>query len=302
MSTASLSAWRFPIGARTGKTVGAWPYCRAVSEAKIASHGGRPYRRLTTAETRLAALVVALVGVGLLYWTGRDDIWKTAHAVQSVVRELGALLIVSVALAMLWDLAGKRTFRDEILETTRLASDIEATGLVRAGARYLSDVEWHRMLGAATKLDVFVAYGRTWRNTYLAQLQALAAKRDGRIRVYLPDPKDTPTMAVLAARFRIQPEELVAAIYETESAFTALARPNGAVIEIYHRPGDRLFSCYRIDNSAVITLYSHSGERLTNVPTLVCQEPGTMYEFVRDDLKVIHAESSLVSTTRTEGT
>lgn len=62
---------------------------------------------------------------------------------------------------------------------------------------------------------------------------------------------------------------------------------------MYHRPGDRVFSFYRFDDIAVVGLYSHSRTRGAAVPVFVCARPGELFDFVLDELAVIHEQSRL---------
>jgi hypothetical protein len=255
----------------------------------------RPYRRLTTLQTWLAAAVVASVGAGLLYAGGRSDLWSHRPGLQAFLNALGGALIVSVALGTLWELAGKRAFAREILETARTSADVEAAGLIRIGSRYLDDPDWEQLFHSVRKLDVFVAYARTWRHSNVSRLQAVAARADARIRLYLPDPDDPETVQRLADRFNQTAEVLVAAIVEARREFEGLRRPNGAEITVYYRQGDVLFSCYRFDGTAVLALYSHSRERISAVPTLIFTDGGSLYQYVRDELHAIHAQSRPVA-------
>ena len=251
----------------------------------------RPFRRLTTLQTVLVAAVVAAIGAGLLYAGGRADWWSNRPSLQALINNLGGALIVSVALGALWELFGKRTFAREILETARTSTDVEAAGLTRIGSRYLDDPDWEHLFRTVRKLDISVAYARTWRHSNVSRLQAVAARPDARIRLYLPDPSDPKTVNLLADRFNQTPDELVAAIMEAQREFEALRRPRGAEITVHHRRGDLLFSWYRFDGTAVLTLYSHSGERVSAVPTLVFTEGGSLYQYVRDELYAIDQQS-----------
>ncbi len=163
--------------------------------------------------------------------------------------------------------------------------------MTRIGSRYLDDPDWEHLFRTVRKLDIFVAYARTWRHSNMSRLQAVAARPDARIRLYLPDPSDLETVHLLADRFNQTPEELVAAIMEAQREFEALRRPKGAEITVNHRRGDVLFSCYRFDGTAVLTLYSHSRERISAVPTLVFTDGGSLYQYVRDELHAIDLQS-----------
>lgn len=175
----------------------------------------------------------------------------------------------------------------------RLARDVEPAGLLRVGATYLSELEWEQLFAEVTELDIVVAYGQTWRNLHARELARVAARPNSRVRVVLADPDDELTLAVLADRFDTTPGELRARITATHTAYEALRRPNGAQIEVYYRPGDRVFSFYRFDDIAVVGLYSHSRARGAAVPAFVCARPGELYEFIQDELAVILDQSRL---------
>lgn len=254
--------------------------------------GGKPYRKLVTLETVLAAAVVLAAGFALLYVAGRDGWMTTRHGLQSVLNSLGGLLIVSVALGALWELYGKRAFAREILDTARTTTDVDAAGLIRVGTNYL-EIDWERLFADVVKLDIFFAYGRTWRNSNHTRLAELAGRRGARIRVYLPDPNHADTVRKLADRFSMTEQSLMEAIQESRDYFVSLGREAYASIEVYYRGGDSTFSCYRFDKTAVLTMYTHSRSR-TPVPTIVCRESGSLYEFVRAEFRAIDEQSKRV--------
>lgn len=45
----------------------------------------------------------------------------------------------------------------------RLADDMRTAGLLRLGTTYLAELEWKELFAGVSELDVFVAYGQTWR-------------------------------------------------------------------------------------------------------------------------------------------
>ncbi|MFF4625844.1 hypothetical protein [Nonomuraea jabiensis] len=251
----------------------------------------RPYRQLTTTKTVLISLVVAFIGGVLLYLGGLDLGWEGGKA---LLNNLGSAFIVSVGLALVWDLWGRRAFSREILETARTATEVEAAGLVRVGTNYVEDPDWEDLFRNVRKLDIFVAYGRTWRNAQMSRLRMLANNADARIRIYLPDPDDPATIAHLADRFSMDAADLVNAIKESRREFVGLATAGKAKIEVYYRKGDVVFSCYRFDQTAILVLYSHSRKR-SQVPTIVCRAGGSLYRFIRDELAAIEEQSKLVN-------
>jgi hypothetical protein len=174
-----------------------------------------------------------------------------------------------------------------------LARDFATAGLLRIGSTYLGELEWKQLFAEVTELDIVVAYGQTWRNMHARELAQVAARPNSRIRVFLADPDDELTVAVLADRFDATPDELRSRITATHSAYETLSRSNRAQIEVYYRPGDRVFSFYRFDDIAVVGLYSHSRARGAAVPVFVCARPGALYEFIQDELAVILDQSRL---------
>jgi hypothetical protein len=199
-----------------------------------------------------------------------------------------------------WEIAWTRLAGQPSKSTTprtqlqqRLTSDFDAAGLLRVGATYLNELEWKQLFADVTELDIVVAYGQTWRNLHARELAQVAAKPGSRVRVFLPDPHDELTVAILADRFNTTHDELRTRVTATRSAYDALRRPDGAQIEVRYRPGDRLFSFYRFDDIAVVGLYSHSRARGAAVPVFVCARPGELYEFIQDELTVILDQSRL---------
>lgn len=175
----------------------------------------------------------------------------------------------------------------------KLTRDFTAAGLLRIGSTYLGELEWKQLFAEVSELDIVVAYGQTWRNMHARELAQVAARPNSRIRVFLADPDDELTVAILADRFDATPDELRSRITATRSAYETLSRSNHAQIEVYYRPGDRVFSFYRFDDIAVVGLYSHSRARGAAVPVFVCARPGELYEFIQDELAVILEQSRL---------
>jgi hypothetical protein len=240
-------------------------------------------RALSDQTSYLIALVVVVAGLGLLYIAGRASLWTHRSGAQAFVNQLGSLLIVAVGLAVLWDWRGKRALAEEVLEKAQLAADLTNAGIKRVTNQYIREVDWQEYFRTVSKLDIFFAYGRTWRRTHYDQLQAVAARPEGRIRVILPDPSDAGTVERLAHRFSMTDADLVSAIKEARDDFVGLKQAGGASVSVMYRSGDPTFSCYRFDHLAILTLYSHSRKRVL-IPTFVCVDGGTLYDFLRKEL------------------
>ncbi|WP_150241402.1 hypothetical protein [Nocardiopsis quinghaiensis] len=260
-------------------------------EAEIrSSQHNRPFRELLTAKFILVAVAVSFIGILLLYLGSIERFWIGRDGVQALVNQLGSILVVSVSLALIWELLGKRAFAREIFENSRAMGDIEASGIQSIGTDYVSDPDWGELFRGVRELDIFVAYARTWRNSHLERLRDLAQVKGARIRVILPDPECSETVSTLARRFDMTEGDLRSAIEEARRDFIGLRNPEGAEVQVYYRKGDLVFSLYRFDARAVVTLYSHS-QRRGQVPNVVCKSSGTIYSFVVDEFNGVLEQS-----------
>ncbi|PKW14270.1 hypothetical protein A8926_1875 [Saccharopolyspora spinosa] len=161
------------------------------------------------------------------------------------------------------------------------------------GTNYLREPDWDELFKGVDRFDVFLAYGSTWRQSNLTNLENLARKKGVKIRVFLPDPDDQHTVNTLATRFNYTHEKLINHINEAKEEFSALPASKDGSLEIFFRKGDALFSCYRFGSVAVLTLYSHQ-KRRTGVPTVVCQQGGSLYDFLVQEFDSIHRQSRRV--------
>jgi hypothetical protein len=253
----------------------------------------RPYFDITTLKVLLVCISTAVLGAGLIYLGGAfPHYWKTHAGTDALVDNLGALLVISVALGLLWELLLKRSFARELLETVNSANDLDRAGIIGIGIQSLQGQGWDDLFRKVTELDIFVAYGNTWRNTHLSQLQDLAKRRNARVNVYLADPNDDLTMKVIATRTSLSTKEVQQKIIEAKKGFEDLKISNGASIEVYYFSGARVFTLYRFNDEAVIELYQHAKAKKSDFPTLICRKGGTFYDFLEAELAAIKAESA----------
>ncbi|GIM95631.1 hypothetical protein [Paractinoplanes toevensis] len=261
-------------------------------EVVVAKKRGTPYRSITTLYYILVASGVFLVGVYCLYLGGEQtQFWNAHTGWRTLLEQLGGLLIVTSGLSILWELIGKRAFAKEVLESTRMVTEIDSAGIKRITNQFYDESMWKDCFRGTEKLDIFAAYANTWRNTYMPLLQEIARKPKGRIRIYLTDPEDPTTLATLAHRFGTTPEKLKERIWDTRDAFEALRVEGGASVEVFYWRGDRVFTFYRFDNRVVLALYQHSGQRSPSLPTMVCENGGSLFQFVYDELVSIRNSS-----------
>jgi hypothetical protein len=243
------------------------------------------------------AIILALVAVvvaGGLFWISSNNEWfKDSAPLQATLNQVAGLIIATGLLSVGWELVGKRHFAAEVLAKAQLSAEVVDAGILRITDQYLDDIEWSELFDGVSKLDIAVAYGRTWRNTHAERLRAVSRRKGTRIRVFLPDPEDAMTMQVLAHRFDMTVSELQATVREAIRDFSNFKQQDGGDVKVYVRSGDAVFSCYRFDGRAVLTMYSHGKKRRTSVPTLVVRN-GKLYQFVYDELSAIETQSRQV--------
>jgi hypothetical protein len=239
--------------------------------------------------TIVASLVAAggLVLVGLAAWWP----WLQEDAqswLRNVLSQIGSLVLVSGAVALYWDLRGKRDMIDEVLVRVRTSEEMKAAGISGVTTDYRS-IPWDDYLKGSTSFDLFIAYGQTWRNSNWAQLQAFAADPKRTMRVFLPDPNDDATVAILAQRFAYTPEKVRSRIEEMATEMATLLEPRGADVRVYYRAGDPTYTLYKFDRVAVVTVYSNSRQR-GDVPALTVTQ-GSLLSFFEAEIEAIERQS-----------
>jgi hypothetical protein len=265
-----------------------------LGKAQKAERSRREHR--AASETNLYVVLLALAAAILaaaLMWISEHDSWLSGP-IRATLGQVGGLIVATGLLAAAWELLGRRRFAEEVLAKAKLSADVVDAGILRVTDQYLEEVEWSDLFAGALKVDIVVAYARTWRNTHMERLRETAKNPHARLRVFLPDPDDPETMKLLAGRFAMSEADVTKTVREAVKDFMGLHTAGGGVVEVWCRRGDLVFSCYRFDGRAVITLYSHGRERRTSVPTLVVGA-GRLFKFIRDDIDAIQSQSHLVT-------
>lgn len=253
--------------------------------------------RATTYKTTLIAAGIAAVGLFLL-WVSGWAVLSDHDSTRSLVNELGGLLITTGGLAVLWDLRGKRDLMQEVLAKVKISSDVQSSGITQVTMNWL-EIPWDALFASSRQIDVFISYGTSWRNVHWPKLQAFAAKSGNSFRLYLPDPNDEATMAVLAKRYAFTVEKIKSNVEEMAREIASLSTPQSADIRIYYRAGDPTYTCYRFDDQILVTLYSNKRER-GDVPALLVRG-GTFHEFFTKDFEAIRTQSTAVPLTSLAG-
>jgi ribonuclease D len=229
--------------------------------------------------------VCVLVGIGLMYLSAQMEGPHGPTPLDTAIREAGALLFVTAALSVLWDLRGRRNLADELLTAVGVSSSLSDAGLVRVTTDY-GQIEWDKLINSASHVDPFFTYAHTWRNSHETALRTLVERGDTQLRVILADRLNQTLLAHLAARFNASPEDVAATIEEAEHGWVQLARikGEGAEVELRVTTSFPVFTYYRFDGRCVGVFYGQARKR-TDVPALECQRGGSLYTFFSEQFE-----------------
>lgn len=245
-------------------------------------------RELNTAWVIVIALVALGVGCVILLTLGSGD---GPFAV--LASQVGAAIIVSVALGLIWDFWGRRSLAAEVLERVGASTDVDRLGIRKLDMSF-QGLDWSKFFEEARKVDILVIYARTWRNVARAPLEAFLSSKSNTLRFCLPDPECDWLMEALAKRLDSKPDEVKRKILESAEVITDLRGQGRAKIQIYFRAGEPLYSMYVSESVAVLSLYPHRKEQGHVVPTAILGR-GELLNFAMDDFKDALQEAREVS-------
>lgn len=236
------------------------------------------------------ASALAVLGILLMWISGLSAAPppKGATAFETTVKEVGALLLVTGALTVFWELRGRRALTDEVMTAANLSSEVSSAGLRGITDRYLPDVEWETYMATASHTDLFFAYARTWRNTHANALRSFVTRDGTRLRAILPDPQHQPLIERLADKFGYTAGQLVEHIKDAASDFQNLERQSAEMsdVEVRYTREFPVYTYYRFDRLCVVALYAQARGR-TSVPTFVCEQGGSLNRFFRDQFDAL---------------
>jgi hypothetical protein len=238
----------------------------------------------------LFSVIVAVLGFALMAISSPVD-GAGYHKIAALLHEAGAALFISVALAALWDLAGKRAFADEILAKANMSRDLADAGIDMVTPSFRDErVNWEELFKCGYRLDLFVAYAHSWRNTQAERIGKLLANSDSKLRVVLPDPDDAEVLKALSVRFGRKPEVVKQEIVDAQEFYEHRRENAKGIVELYFTSILPLDSFYRFNNKVVFALYNHRAGQQP-VPSFVCDQEGFLFKFFSDEFEGILADT-----------
>ncbi len=240
----------------------------------------------TNLRTMLVSVLLLLLGLALLVVSETVPLITDRPWLKSITSNLGGLVVASISIATLWELFSKRALFDELLGKANFAEEIRVLGLVGLSVNPLKGADFSKLIRNANKLDIFVCYANTWRNSYEQDLRVLARKPNARVRLIVPDPTNQRIIEELAHRFNAaNAQEIVDRIETAQREFKALftAAESSADFSIWTHHETPVTSFYRFDNVAVMTLYKHARGR-GDTPTVIAERPGGLYSYIENEV------------------
>jgi len=225
--------------------------------------------------------VLILYGSEKLSWFGTHPTW------QKIAEEIASFIFVTGLISMLWELFGKRALVAEVFETARISERVRGAGLLDVSADFMSDVDWAELFTSARHIDIFFAYGGTWRGAHIDRLRARLRQSGTRLRVILPDPDDADVMAELTRRGMVDVETK---IRESMHDFELLANAADAkgIVEIWTLARSPLYSYYRFDDRVLAAPYRHRAGRGA-VPATIIRHGSDLFRFYEEDVEAMMA-------------
>lgn len=167
-------------------------------------------RERTNLRTILVAIAAFALGAILLAVASQESWWHGRAWVSAVIRELGALIVATVAISLLLESTVRRAILEEFWAKAKVGESVRYSGLLHVSDSFHHDIDWKALFDGTARVDLFFAYGRTWRNTHADELRRLASMEEGRLRIVLPDPDDLPTTTELGRRFSMTADQVFA--------------------------------------------------------------------------------------------
>ncbi len=253
--------------------------------------GHKIYKKMNSYQTIILSVLLVIVGILFLIPDKYYSSIEIMDLILSILHELGAILIATGIVALIWELIAKRSFFEEIMEKIELADQIRDSGLVKITTGSYREIDWPDLFRNVKELDMCFAYARTWRHINTLYLQDVALRSDAVLRIIIPDPENAEVMRELSQRFETTPEELVTRVNEAINELNSIFHNCKAKYSLWYLTTTPIFSFYRFDDTIILALYKH-GKNREQIPVFQFTRGGDLYKFVESELNTILDEKN----------
>ena len=147
------------------------------------------------------SLLVLLLGIGFMYWGEQEEVWKGHALWRAVVREIGAMFFTTVAIALVWELAGRHDLVDEVFEIAGISEELKRSGITQATLEPHRKVNWEECFAGTRKLDVLLGWDYSIPEALGSRIGDLAVKNETEIRLLLPKPSSSEALVGLRKNY-----------------------------------------------------------------------------------------------------
>lgn len=249
------------------------------------------YIQRTNLLTILVCILVAFIGALLIVLS--VTVSEITEPFNSLLRDFGSVIIASVSIAVIWDFVSRRTFLKEVLSVTKLAEDIDETGLIGISPKWHGQINWPELFSRAKVLKVFFMYGNTWRNSNREYITKFAKKAGTKAIIVFPDYENQELMKQICLEVEYTPEKLTRHIKDAEVDFKEMFG-NKNKLSIWHTSVFPIYSYYGFDHTSIVTFYSLDRKKV-EVPTLMINNSGSLDKFFSRDFKSMLTEKDSIS-------
>jgi hypothetical protein len=202
---------------------------------------------------------------------------------QVILRELGALMLVTASVSFLWEFFAKLALLKDVIELVELSENIEASGINSVYQKFYEEPPWADLFEDATEVDLHVSYARTWRASQRTRLRDLS-KRKCHIRLLMANPESDDLVKELSRRHATTPVEMRKLITESQAEFCDLLGKGLATYELFLTDRAVLYTYYRFNDSIVVACGANSDAKADR-PAFLLTRPGVLTAFVKEDFE-----------------
>jgi hypothetical protein len=254
------------------------------------------HRQFLTAIVNLKFIIIAMIcsALGIFFiflstapeWDNSLSYWTP---MKGSVNEIGNVLLVTGILTFAWEVWGRRSFADEMLERAGIAKQLSTAGIKQVTDSFQSaELDWGSLFKNASSIDLFFSYAQTWRNQRIHDFEAMLKRQNSLVRVVLPSYEDDQTVEELARRYSYDKSKMHGILLEAVDYFKNLEHQFPGKVKVWLLPAAPRFTYYRFDRTALIAPFGHRKNRAP-VPTIVCAEDGTLFQFASNEFEAMVA-------------